>query len=552
MKRRLAESLGAFRDVFRNPNLRRLELASAGSIVGQYAFTTVLAVYAFLEAGAAGVGAMAVIRTIPAALLAPFVAVVGDRYRRRSVLLGADLIRAGLILSAAGVALAGWSYWLTFCLAGLVRITSTTFGPAEAALLPALARTPEELTAANVSASTIDSVGIFAGPALGGLLLAASQPGYALLITVGTYLWSALLIYRISADAEPAPGAAERRGLWHESTAGFREIAREPRLRLIVGLYSAQTIVAGAEGVLIVVAALDLLDLGNGGLGFLNSAAGIGGLLGALAVLVVASKSRIASSFGIGVALFGLPLVVIGLVPSPAVALAMLAVLGLGNTITDVAAFTLLQRTASNEVLARVFGVLHSALVGTMGLGAIVSPLLIDAFGIKASLIAVGSFLPLVSALLWVKLREVDRASADIPERELGLLRNVPIFSPLPIGTVELLARRLVPVRVGAGDEVFRAGDEGDRFYVIADGEVDVHVDGGVKTEGAGEWFGEIALLRDVPRTATVQARTDVELLALERDDFLGAVTGFAPSREAAETVVAERLGPAHGGVAPA
>jgi MFS family permease len=538
----------AFREVYRNPSIRRLELAAAGSTMGQYAFITGLAVYAFLEGGATAVGAMAIIRSIPAAIAAPFVSVLADRYPRRRVMIASDLIRAVLTAGAVFVAAVGWSYWLVFVLAGLVRIAAMVFAPAEGALLPVLARTPEELTAANVSASTIDSVGIFAGPALAGALLATTSAEAVFAMTGIAYLWSASMLLRISADVEP-PGVRERVGLWSETTAGFRAIGAEPRLRLVVALYSAQTVVAGALNVLLVVAALDLLDLGKSGLGFLNSAAGVGGLLGAVAVLAIATRSRVASSFGVGVALFGLPLAVIGIFPSPVVALLMLAAIGLGNTFTDVAGYTLLQRTASNEVLARVFGVLHSSIVATMGLGAVIAPLLIAAFGIRASLITMGAFLPLLSGLLWAKLQSIDR-SADVPERELSFLRGVPIFSPLPVGTVELLARRLAPVRLHSGEEVFRAGDHGDRFYVVADGEVEVLVGDEPKVEAAGGWFGEIALLRDVPRTATVRARTDVELLALERDDFLAAVTGYAPSHEAAEAVVSERLGAPHTGIA--
>src|SRR5439155_14895270 len=145
VRRRLAESFGAFRDVYRSPNLRRVQLAAAGSTIGQYALLTGLAVYAFLEGGAAAVGAMAVIRSIPAALAAPLVSVLADRYPRRRVMLSADLIRAGLMAAAASVAFAGWTYWIVFVLAGLVRITTMVFRPAEAAMLPVLASTPAEL-----------------------------------------------------------------------------------------------------------------------------------------------------------------------------------------------------------------------------------------------------------------------------------------------------------------------------------------------------------------------------------------------------------------------
>ena len=263
---RFAESAAAFRGVFANPDLRRLELAAAGSIIGQYAFTLALAVYAYEAGGATAVGAVAVIRTVPAALAAPFVSVVADRYARRRVMLGADLIRAALIGVAALLVTADVTYWAVFCIAGLVRITSMAFRPAEAAILPELARTPEQLTAANVTASTIDSVGIFIGPAMAGLLFAATDAAGVFVLTSLAYVWSAFLVARITRDAPP--DRSERGSFWHETTAGFSAIAAEPRLRLIVGLYSAQTVVAGAKAVLIVVSALDLLGVGESGLGF--------------------------------------------------------------------------------------------------------------------------------------------------------------------------------------------------------------------------------------------------------------------------------------------
>jgi MFS family permease len=245
-----------------------------------------------------------------------------------------------------------------------------------------------------------------------------------------------------------------------------------------------------------------------------------------------------AGDFGIGIVFFGAPLVLVGVWPHAALALAMLGVLGLGNTLVDVAAMTLLQRSVPDDVLARVFGVLSSLIYGTMGLGSILAPVLLAWLGARGSLVVVGAFLPVLAGLLWTRLAAVDRA-AEAPERELELLAGIPIFAPLPPQTLERLAHALRPVAVAAGEDVVRAGEAGDRFYVVDSGEAEVLG----RTLGPGGWFGEIALLRDVPRTATVTARTPLALYALERDEFLAAVTGSAPSRAAAEAVVEERLG---------
>lgn len=540
MRRRLAESLTAFRDVYRNRNLRRLQLAFAGSVAGQYAFAIAIAVFAYRHGGATSVGVMALVRTIPAAVLAPFVSGFGDRFRQERVMLAADVLRALLVSSIALVVFADGPLVLVFFLAAFGPICGTAFHPAEAALLPTLAGTPEELTAANVSTATIESVGSFIGPALGGLALAAWGVGPTLLLTVGTYIWSALMVVRVHPDRsaivpreETAPGSAMA-----EAFAGFRAVLADRNLRVIMGLFGAQTVVAGAMGVLVVVTALQLLDLGTAGVGWLYAATGVGGIIGAGVTMVLVGRRRLAGDFGIGLLLWGIPFLIMGVWPNAVVALLMLGVLGIGNTLVDVSGLTLLQRNAPEAVRSRVFGVFESMVAGTIGLGAILAPLLIAVAGIRVALVATGLFLPILAGLLWRRLVSLD--SGD--PAHLELLRSLPLFAPLPPQALERLARSLEPVHVAAGEVLFHAGDEGDRFYVIESGELAIELATGTKTEGPGGWVGEIALLRDVPRTATVRAMTDADLLALDRDEFLGAVTGHDPANAAANEIVGERL----------
>jgi hypothetical protein len=227
-----------------------------------------------------------------------------------------------------------------------------------------------------------------------------------------------------------------------------------------------------------------------------------------------------------------------GVWPNKYVALAMLGVLGIGNTLVDVSGFTLLQRAAPDEVRSRVFGVFESLVAATIGLGAILAPLLISLVGIRVALIATGAFLPVLAGLLWRNLTSLDAGDPA----HLALLRNVPLFSPLPPAQVERLARSATPVRLAAGEVLFSAGDAGDRFYVVESGELGVVLASGEKVEGPGAYVGEIALLRDVPRTATVRARTDATLLAIERDEFLSVVTGYERASEVAHGIASERL----------
>jgi hypothetical protein len=320
-------------------------------------------------------------------------------------------------------------------------------------------------------------------------------------------------------------------------------IAVERRLHVVVGLYAAQTMLAGALGVLVVVTALDLLKRGDSGVGLLNAASGVGGIVGALIAFALIGRKRLASDFGIGIVLWGAPLAAIGIWPNTAVALTALAVLGLGNTLVDVAGLTLLQRTAPPEVIGRVFGVLQMLLVGTIGLGAAIAPLLIAGIGIRWSLVVTGAFLPVLAALTWRQLLTID-AESHAPSAALRLLAPIPFFSPLPAPSLERLASQLEPVAAPAGAEVIRQGDAGDRFYVVESGSLGVTVDGAPSGElGPGDFFGEIALLRNVPRTATVVALTDATLRALGREDFLAVVTRHAPSARAADAVVGARLG---------
>ena len=543
LKTHLRESAAAFRGVFANPSLRRLQLAWAAVIVGHWAYLVAVSVFAYNVGGAGAVGLVIVIRTVPAALVAPFAAVLADRYSRVAVMVASNLARAALI-AVAGVCVAVDAPALTvYVIVGLAMLIGTPFRPALAAVTPSVARTPAELTAANAVSSTLESIGYFVGPALAGLLLAAASPDIVFFLTAVLFALSALVISRVQAPAQAeSPEGGRRSGILSEALVGFRTVGSDSRLRILLGLFSAQTLVAGALTVLIVVMAFELLDLGESGVGWLNSAIGVGALVGSIAALSLAGMRRLSPAFIGGVVLWGLPLVAIGIWSEPAVAIVLLAVVGAGNSLVDVAAFTLIQRAVPDEVLARVFGVIQFLWISTFGLGGLLIVPVIDWLGADVALLVAGAFLPVLALLTGPTLLRLD-AAAEAPGAELSLLRSIPIFAPLPGTPLEHLASRLVPLRVDPETVIVRQGDSGDRFYVVVEGEVEVAVDGTVVSElGPGGYFGEIALIRDVPRTATATARTPVVLYALERDDFLAAVTGHAPSEAAAEDVASARL----------
>ncbi len=535
---RARTAVRALRDVFASAPLRRLQLAWAGSVLGGWAYLVALGVYAYDEGGAAAVGLVGLIRMIPAALAAPFTASLADRFPRVTVMVASDAIRFVVMLGAAAVIATDGPAVAVYVLVAASTVTGTVFRPAQAALLPSLVRTPNELTAANVASSTIESIGTFLGPALGGLLLAVSSPEVVFAANGLTFLWSAALVLGLRGLEHPrAPRQTAADEQEAGMLAGIGTIVREPTLRTLVGLYAAQTLVAGALNVLVVVTSFELLDLDDAGVGLLYAAVGVGGLVGGFVALVLAPGGRLARDFALGLALFGLPLALIGGVPIAVIAVISLAIIGIGNSIVDVNALTIMQRAVPDDVLGRALGALEGLLLATLGLGAVLAPVLVDVVGPEAALIVTGAVLPVLALLSRPRLKALDERTAA--PTATGLLRGVPMLAGLPESVLERLAREAVSVAFPAGSVVLREGDVGDRFYVVERGEVAILG----RHFGPGEGFGEIALLRDVPRTATATADTHVSHATLEREPFVAAVTGHAPSAATADAVVAARLG---------
>jgi MFS family permease len=537
---RVAESFGALGKVFANPGLRRLELAFLGSTMGHWTYVVGLSVYAYEQGGTTAVGIISVLRLLPAAIASPFLATLADRYRRERVMMSTDLIRAVLMCIAAFVIATDGPALVVYAVVILTNLVGVAFRPAQAALLPGLARNPAELSAANVAASTLDAVSTFAGPAIGGIILALWNVEAVFGLNALWFLSSAVLLLGLRAPApadSPRSEDGSRPGFLTELSEGFAAVKSDRNVSTVTALYTAQAFIAGALNVLVVLVALELVDAGNAGVGYLSAALGIGGFVGGFVALVLATRGRLAADFGIGVVLFGVPFLVIGVVASYPVALIAFAVVGLGNSVADIAALTLFQRIVPDHVLGRVLGVLEGILLGAIGLGGLAAPLLISVLGAKPTLVAAGVLLPVSTLLAGRRLAAIDRTT-DAPARTT-LLRGVPLLGVLPEQLLEFLASTSASLSLPAGATVVREGEVGDRFYVIESGEVEILG----RTFGPGASFGEIALLRDVPRTATVTALTDVELVTLERDVFVTTVTGHGPAHATAEDVVAQRLG---------
>jgi MFS family permease len=535
-----AASLRAFAKVFGNPRVRSLQLAGAGSILGTYAYGVALPVYAYHSGGARTVGLLFFARFVLAAAAAPWLGLLADRWSRRQLMLSGDLVRAAIFAGMTLDASAGGSPYIVYVLAVTSTVVSGSYSPAQAALLPSLVETPDELTSANVVGNMISSVGMFVGPALGGILLAVSAPSAVFALNGALFVWSALFVVQLPRD-EP-PERAERPKFLPELTAGFTTMSRNPALRVVIGLSAADAIVFGALEVLLVVLALRILHSGNAGYGWLNTAMGVGSVAGAFVVAAVAARRRLAGGFALGLLLSGTALCIAAALSTLAPALFFLGLVGTATILVEVTSVTLLQRATENDVLGRVFAVFESILLAGTALGAVVAPALVSWLGPRGALIATGAFLPAVLVPLWPGLHRID-AEAQIAEEPLELLRRIEIFSQLPEPVLERLASGAAAVSVPADQVVVSRGEAGNHFYVIADGRAVVELDdGGTRELGSGDSFGEIALLRDVPRTATVRTLKPALLYTVEREEFIAAVTGHAPTLAAAEAVMVSRL----------
>jgi hypothetical protein len=523
-------------------SLRRAQVSFGAMWASDSAFLVGIGVLAFRDGGVVAVGIVTAVRMAAAAVLAPLLATVADRVRRERVLAGVGLVRAATLGGAAVVTAAGGPPVVTYGLAVVATIAYAQYRPAHSALLPALCTSPEQLTSANAVRALLDSSATLGGPIAAAILLAVSGPAAVFAACAAASLLGGVVVIGLRYDAPPRATAAAGGG--HELLEGFATIAANRGLALITGLGVVQTFTRGCLTVLFVVVAIDLLGTGDPGVGVLTAAVGAGGMLGSILAFGLVGRGRLALWFGLGIALFGAPLAVIGLVPEQVAAIVLLGLVGIGNAVIDVSAFTLMARLADETVLARMFAGFEALLTLGVAAGALLTPVVIDALGIRSALVAIGLLAPLAVAASWPALRRLD-AGVRVRDADIEIMRPVHMLGALPVVTIEQLASGLEHTEYAPGNTVFSQGDHGEHFYIVESGRADVIRDGHVvRTLGAGDCFGEIALLRDQPRSATVRAAGDTPLRVslLRRTAYLTAVTGYPAAAEAGEDLVASRL----------
>jgi len=532
--------LAALGELCTNPALRRAELAWGGFHAAEWASLVALSVVAYEAGGAEAVGLVLFARMVPSALVAPFVAVIGDRYRRERILLAVHLIRGAACLAAAAALALDAPPLAVYVSAVLAAVPLAAHRPCHLALVPLLARSPRELSASNVAALSLESAAVLAGPLVAAVLLAVSGPAAVFAACAAISFLSFVAIAGIRAGA-PSTGAGVRPGVLRELREGVHALAGNPPVRLVVALFGAQAFVRGALGVIVVVVAIDVLGIGEPGVGTLMAAFGLGGLAGALAGISLVGRGGLGRPFQLSLAGWGLPLALIGIWPETGVALVALAVSGFANSLLDVSGFTSMQEHVDGRLLGRVFGLFELVVIVAVGLGSLAAPVVLDLLGSRGALIAVGVLLPALAVLAHRGLGRIDDGMA-VRADELDLLRRTVVFAPLSYAALRRLASSLGEQRAEVGDAIVRQGDNGEVVYVIVEGCVAVSRDGEPVAElGPNDTFGEAALILDAPRNATVTAIEPLLLRTLGRGPFLAEVTGNRLSRDALDRLVAAR-----------
>ena len=531
---------------FRSRELGPTQLAFFAFNLLEWGGALALFVYAFQIGGAAAIGLAALAMQIPAAIIAPFGSVLADRFDRRRLLL-LVLLALALLSAAAGAAmLLAVPAWIALLLACLAGWTLTLVRPTYSALLPWLARSPQELTTCYAAMGLIESTCIFLGPLTAGIVFALattrsiSGPGLAYLVFAVFTLGGAAAVWSTHEANEAAPSdEAEEAFRAADLVAGFGYVLHDPRRRLLVGLAGSGMLMLGMIDTIVIVLAIDILHTGDAGVGFLNAALGVGSIVGASIAMVGGQRSRLFPMSRAGLIATGTPLAAIA--AAPVAAAPMLALSGAGMQLCDVSARTMLQRVVPDDKLGRVFGVLESLYVGLEGIGAFAASLVVVWVGARWSLLIASMLLPAAGFLLRDRLASLD-VGVRVPAEEMARLRATDLFAPLPPQALERIARDLVPLDVPAGDVIIREGEPGRRFYVLTQGQALVSRGGDtIAARGPGDYFGEVALLLDQPRNATVTAVSDLRVFVLERDEFLRVLTGHDGVDLKARSVAAER-----------
>ena len=526
-------------EALRVGDLRRVLAAYVGFAIVEMANFIAILIYAYEVGGAASLGIVAFLQLAPAAVFAPIGATLGDRFRREVMLTVAYAVYAATTALVAIALFADSSVGVIYVLAALNAMALTLVRPFHESLLPALARSTEQLTAAYVAGGTIENLGWIAGPLLAGVTAAAWGTGAVFVITTGFLVLGTILVWRVQTQTVADPGTGQN--AIQMTLEGFGAF-RDSRPRVILVLMNSVVFLSGVLDVAIIVLAFEVFGSEDAGAAWLNAAIGIGAAAGSVLAVVLIGKSHLASPMWRGLVLIAVSVSLIPIFRSQTAALVALAVLGAGWTFVDVSGRIMLQRVIPHGGLSRAFGVLEGSSMAAEALGSAAGAVLIGWLGADWAILVAGLLIIFLLLVNRRALRDAD-IGVVVPIEHLHLLRSIPMFAALGPAELERLAAAADEESVTSGSAICVQGEPGERFYLLERGTARVVRDGvDVASLGSGDFFGEISLLRDIPRTATVEAASNLDLLVLEREPFLAAIKSSVCQIEAARAVSQTRL----------
>jgi MFS family permease len=517
--------------------MRRMVVAYGIYDIVDMAIWVAIIFYAYDAGGVTLVGVVAVVQLIPAAFLGPALVGLGDRLPRGTA----------LVLSHGAVAVATAATTLAILVSAPVPVVATCSAlatiavavvrPFHFASIPMLSRTPGELVAANSLSSVADGFALFIGPVAAGI--GAALVGPALVLSVSSALAIVATVLCVGLHLGPAaPFDDSGVPSWRGAFSGLGTLWRDWGVLALLLVLTTRFVLGGATDVLGVAYSDEVLGLGESGAGLIIGAIGIGGVIGGAIAGSLAVRNRLAPVLLASGIVQGIAFAAVALIVLLAPAIVALSVSGLAAAVMMVAGRTLLQRTSDEAVLARVFAIQEGTSLLGVALGAIIAPILVERLTAASAFVPFGIATAALTLACFPLMRRLD-GRAVLRPHESALLRSIPFLEALPTYELEQLSRRAEWLDVSAGQVVITQGDVGDRFFVIAEGQFAVSIDGVRRpgTLGPGTGFGEIALLHAVPRTATITADTDGRLLTLRADDFLAAVTGSPDGHAVAREV---------------
>jgi MFS family permease len=524
----------SYRSALSNRDFRLIAGALTESAMGDWAYGVAFVVYVYSQTHSAGwVSASMLVRVLPRFAMAPYAGVLAEKFERIRVLVTADLIRCVQLALLAVTMAVHAPIVLILAIAFTVQCVSTVYEPATMAMLPQLLG-EDDLAAGNAMTETINNVAIIVGPAIGAVVLAVGNASIVMAIDSLTFLTSAWLVSRVKARSTPSDVSGDG-GVFKQMTVGIKSLFGSSTALVLTAFPFATTMLYGIDTVLFVFISKDKLGTGARGYGYLLIALGVGGVIAAAIVNRLAALPRLSAVLALGMGLYTLPTALLLVSHRPAVAYGVEILRGIGTLVVDVLAMTALQRSLPPALISRVFSAFLAVIFGGLALGAFITPFLLHAFGLDATIALDAFVVPAVVVVAYPKLASLDRAAAASTAAlapRVSVLAQLDIFAAAARPSLERLAQTADELVLEPGTRLITEGETADALYVLLEGELAVSARGEgrarrrIRTMHAPAYVGEIGVLEHVARTATVTAETPARLLRIGADNFYESLTG--------------------------